>query len=118
MKSFFSLITAALLSFSCSTLLIKEEVPKGFEETAHNTGSTILTKATIGDEQNAILEECSKMQSNRIAILLNHVVYKDGVFVQSLTEKDMCSLGIKEEESTIAYDYLKALNQTKHEKEY
>lgn len=101
------LICMFCLSPSCSGLkeIVQEPSPAMLEEDGQP-----VTKALPGK---AVCEEIMHcIQSDHIVMLINGIVSKDSVYVQTLTPKDMADLGITEEEMAFNDKYLDELNRT------
>ena len=100
-------ILAAIVS-SCSHRIAeyeRAEIINGRVSTSPMTKGGVLSGKVTP-------EIIHKAQTNHVAILIHGIVFHDGVFVQTLSEKDMLEIGITEEEYAFAQDYLKELNKT------
>lgn len=117
MKRLIISVLIVLSLSSCSTMLIQEELYEEQEVESPRGNLEMRTKSGEVIDDDAILAECGIIQKSRISILLNHVYYKEGTYVQALTVADMESLGLKEEEITFCDNYVKALNQSTNEKD-
>lgn len=97
---------------SCSTMVIQEQIP----EELYQSESSINTKAGDIIVVDTALKQCHEVQSNHIILLLNHLVIKDGVYMLSLSSKDIDSLSIDESELALIEEYKQALNKQIYEK--
>ena len=115
MKRIINTLTIAISVFlqccSCSTMVIQEQVPKEL----YQSESSISTKAGDIVVVDTALKQCHEVQSNHIILLLNHLVIKDGVYMLSLSSKDMDSLSIDESELALIEEYKQTLNKQSDE---
>lgn len=107
-------ILALLLILSlcaCSALILEPAEP----EVGHNeAGAHPLTKSGGVPSQPSSLSDLEVLhffQTDHKSILIQHVVRRDSVFVQTLTEEDMQALHITEEEQAFGAAYLVQLNE-------
>jgi hypothetical protein len=76
-------------------------------------------------ETKSVIPNCSlnkdellhMFQSSHIAMLINGVIQKDSIYIQTLTDEDIVSLGITEKEMEFSSDYIKTLKNNKYTKQ-
>ena len=113
MKKAFIILVGSMLLSSCATLILPEETPP--MALIEGQEGEFTTKAEVAEPQLSKEQICNILQTSRIYMLINHVIFKDGRYIQSLTEKDMMMLGIKDEEYTFINEYVQKLNHAKRD---
>ena len=111
MKRFFLIgvvfVPMLLLIVCCSEMKEVIEAPSSI---VNSEGTLPMTKSA--KESSDCTDILHYLQSDHIVMLINGVTYKDSVYVQTLTPKDMEDLGITDEEKAVSQNYLNELNQT------
>lgn len=79
--------------------------------------SSAETKSATPDYSFSKDELLHMFQSSHIAMLINSVIQKDSIYIQTLTNEDFASLGITDKEVEFSSDFIKALNNNKYPKQ-
>lgn len=104
-------LLSALLLNACSSRLIENDIPNEGEPSVSPGTKAPEPESDLSDE-----EICNILQTSCISMLINHVVLKEGVYIQSLTERDIESLGIGKSDVDYVNEYIKELNRIHNEK--
>ena len=95
--------------FGCSRLLLD---PVMVEPELDETTGRPKTKS--GTDAPGIIDEAillHQAQTDHYIMLMHHVEFRDSIYVQTLTEEDMASLGITETERVFSNDYVVSMNE-------
>ena len=95
------------LAVSCSHNLV-EPMPE--EPSRSCVGARPLTKSWEPVSSPEEAELLCRAQRNHYLILMHHVELRDSVYVQTLTEDDMCNLKITDEEQAFSEGYVDYMN--------
>ena len=98
---------AALLLLSCSPLMVESAAPESVPECLQRPA----TRAEIQEPQSDMSSRVHYFQTNHRIILMHHVELRDSVYVQTLTEEDLESLGITRDEKSFGEKYVNELNK-------
>ena len=108
------LLAAVLLINSCAAMIIPEEDVA--EEVDGRLDSIVETKGQTPDFGQSEAEICNVIQTSSILTMIHHVICRDGVYMESLTDKDMDTLGVSKEAKDFVFKYVKQLNEVGNEK--
>ena len=109
-----SLLGAVILINSCAAMIIPEEDVA--EEVDGRLDSFVETKGQTLDYGQSEEEICNVLQTSSILTMIHHVICRDGVYMESLTDKDMDTLGVSKEAKDYVFKYVKMLNEVGNEK--
>ena len=108
------LLGAVLLINSCAAMIIPEEDVA--EEADGRLDSIVETKGQTPDFGQSEAEISNVLQTSSILTMIHHVICRDGVYMESLTDKDMDTLGVSKEAKDFVFKYVKQLNEVGNEK--
>ena len=84
--------------------------------------SVVQPESTLVPATKAFLEmpDCADIahciQSDHIVMLINSVAFRDSIYVQTLTQRDMADLGITKAERALCEEYLFELNKKNNDR--
>lgn len=106
-----SLIMLLFFVASCSTLVLE---PAEQDAIGQQASVRPRTKSGSTTNQSSLLSDPEVLhffQTDHRSILIQHVELQDSVYVQTLTEEDMASFHITEEEKAFGDAYVVKLNE-------
>lgn len=108
MKRFFTVLFTiyTLCSSSCSSMMLEPAIS---DNNIPEEG-TPVTRSVVENQQTDPTAIRHYFQTNHKIILIHHIELRDSIYVQTLSEEDMDSLHITEEERAFSDYYLANLN--------
>ena len=95
-----------LLSVSCTRNIL--ETPSSSIENTPLTLTSLITKSSISQVDSLKLEQ--HLQKDEDNLMVNRIVYKDSVYVLTISRKSACNVGVSEETYNKYLEYVENLN--------